>query len=156
MRNLALLVALLAPISSFANTMPLVHSTECVLKAILAHKNLAFRPEIEIPKVILESRSSLKDFQDAVEPQWKMRPDYFTNVYVTGRNEIFLMDRLDYYQRTGRFVDDSLAHELMHYVQVKYRGWELDGSDDSLELDAVNVQSWFRDEFMKTGKSPCK
>lgn len=136
--------------------MPLVYPAECVLKVILEHKNLEFRPDLEIPNVIVESKSSLKEFQDAVEPQWKMRPDYFTNVFVTHLNLIFLMDEASYYRRMNRFVDDSLAHELTHYIQVKYRGWELDGSDDSLEMDAINEQTWFRDEFMKTGKSPCK
>jgi hypothetical protein len=150
-----LLLALLAPFSAFAESMPLTYSTECVLKAILKHKGLEFRPEIELPGLKLGSQSSLKEFQDAMEPQWKMRPDYFTNAYAVHLNQIFLMDDLAYYQRTNRFVDDSLAHELQHYVQVKYRGWSLDGADDSLELDAINVQTWFRDEFMKTGKNPC-
>lgn len=156
MRKIFLLLALFAPLTSFAEAMPLTYSTECVLKAILKHKGLEFRPEIEIPKLTVESKSSLKEFQDALEPQWKMRPDNFTNAYAAHRNEIFLMDDLAYYQRTKRFVDDSLAHELQHYVQVKYRGWDLDGADDSLELDAVNVQTWFREEFMQTGKNPCK
>lgn len=156
MRILILLLALFAPLSSFAEAMPLTYSTECVLKAVLAKKKLAFRPELEIPQVKVESKSSLKEFQDAVEPQWKMRPDYFTNAYVVHLNQIFLMDEASYYRRTGRFVDDSLAHELAHYVQVKYQGWTLDGADDSIEMDAIDVQTWFRDEFMKTGKSPCQ
>ena len=156
MRKIALLLALFVPLTSLAEAMPLTHSTECVLKAILKHKGLEFRPEIEIPALKLQSESSLKEFQDAVEPQWGMRPEHFTNAYAVHLNQIFLMDEADYYRRTGRFVDDSLAHELQHFVQVKYRGWPMNGEDDSLELDAVNVQSWFREEFMKTGKNPCR
>jgi hypothetical protein len=156
MRKLVLLLALFSPLISFAEAMPIKYSTECVLKAILKHKGLEFRPDIEIPKVIVGSKSSLKEFQDAMEPQWKMRPENFTNAYAVHLNQIFLMDELAYYKRTNRFVDDSLAHELQHYVQVKYRGWALDGADDSLELDAINVQTWFREEFMLTGKNPCK
>lgn len=157
MRVLVLFAVLFAPLSSFAKeVMPLIYPTECVLKAVLAKKNIAFRPELELPSLRVESQSSLKEFQDAMEPQWKIRPDYFTNSYVVHLNRIFLMDDLAYYQRTGRFVDDSFAHELTHYVQVKYQGATLDGVDDSLEMDAIDVQTWFREEFMKTGKSPCQ
>jgi hypothetical protein len=46
-----------------------------------------------------------------------------------------------------RFIDDSLAHELTHYVQVKYQGWVLDGMDDSIELNAIEVQTWFRETY---------
>lgn len=150
------LVALL--FSGFARgeeAVSLKYTPECILQAVLAKKHQEFKPEVPMPAVYVESKTPLKQFQDAIEPQWGMRPDSFLNAYVFARNEIYLLDEARYYQQTGRFIDDSLAHELTHYVQVMYQHFDLSGGDDSLEADAIDVQTWFREEFMKTGKSPC-
>jgi len=42
----------------------------------------------------------------------------FANVYVMARNEIYLMDDAGYYRRIRRTLDESLAHEFAHYLQV--------------------------------------
>jgi hypothetical protein len=153
---------LLIPIllfSSLANAegkvaMPLKYSTECILQAVAMKKHISLRPEIAVPPVFVESKVPLKQFQDAIEPQWHLRPDSFLNAYIFARNEIYLLDDLEYYQKHERYIDDSLAHELTHYVQVMYQHADLN-EDDSLEGEAIDVQTWFREEFMKTGKSPC-
>ena len=44
-------------------------------------------------------------------------------------------------------VDDSVAHELTHFVQAKYQNFDL--NDESLEWDAIDVQNWFRENFCK-------
>ncbi len=47
-------------------------------------------------------------------------------------------------------MDDSLAHELVHYVQVKYQKFDL--NDESLEWDAVDIQTAFREKFCPVSK----
>lgn len=125
----------------------LQYTPEMILKQVLAKKNLQFKPEIPMPELNLQSKTPLKKFQDAIEPQWGFRPDVFTNAFIILKNEIYLMDDAAYYKKMKRCVDDSMAHELTHYVQVKYQNYDI--SDDSLEMEAIDVQTWFRDNFCK-------
>jgi hypothetical protein len=66
------------------------------------------------------------------------------NVYVVARNEIYLSDDAGYYRRLRRTLDESLAHEFAHYLQVRYFGANL--ADESCETEAVAMQIAFRDE----------
>ncbi|MBC7742278.1 MAG: hypothetical protein H7061_08775 [Bdellovibrionaceae bacterium] len=120
---------------------------EAILAEVLKKKNLELRPQLPLPKLNLQSQTSLKKFQDDIEPQWNMRPDVFTNAYAFKTNQIFLMDQAAYYKKTNRCIDDSLAHELMHYVQVMYQNADL--ADESLESEAVDIQTWFRETHCK-------
>lgn len=153
---LNLILALLFSASLGAEPLPkLLHSPECILNAILAHKQLSVNPAAELPKIFYASEVTLQQFQDAIEPQWNLRPDQITNAYVIDKNEIYLIDDPTYYSRTERFLEDSLAHELTHFIQVVYRHWDLQSGDDSLEYEAVHTQTWFRDTYMKPGLDPC-
>ncbi len=120
---------------------------EFIFAKVLERKNLTLRPDIENPKIMMASKTPLKQFQDAIESQWGFRPDVLTNAYVIHTNEIYLLDEAKYYKKTKRCMDDSLAHELTHFIQVKYKGYDL--NDESLETDAVDVQTWFRETFCK-------
>lgn len=122
-------------------------SYDFILKQVLLKKNKPFRPELARPPVFVASQTSLQQFQDAIEPQWGFRPDIFTNAFADQKNQIYLLDDAEYYQKNQRCIDDSLAHELTHYVQSKYQGFDL--NDESLEWDAVEVQTWFRQTFCK-------
>lgn len=124
------------------------YSTEHILKEILAYKNIEFRADVPLPSVTMESKASLKQFQDEIEPQWHMRPAVITNAYIVNYNKIYLNDDKAYYDKVERCIDDSLAHELTHYIQVKYLGKSLE-DDESLEWDAVDTQTWFREQFCK-------
>jgi len=131
---------------TFAATEKLHYSAEEILKAVAQRKGITLRADILVPVIFFESSTPLKQFQDAVEPQWGIRPERFVNVYVPARNEIYLIDSSDFYKPDNRFLDDSLAHEFTHYIQVKYQGFtEQDGDD--LEADAVSVQTWFRENY---------
>lgn len=121
-----------------------------VLDRVLEYKQRPFDPQKPMPEVRFASTTSLVEFQDAIEPQWGFRPSKITNAYVVTKNVIYLMDDAAYYAQHGRCIDDSLAHELTHYVQVKYQGWALDGADDSIELDAIGVQTSFREAHCRT------
>jgi hypothetical protein len=126
-------------------TVKLKYDVLFTLEKVLEYKKLKFNPEIQLPPLFLKSKTSLKQFQDAIESQWGTRPNEFTNAYSVVNNEIYLLDDADYYRKTGRCIDDSLAHELTHYVQVKYQHFDI--NDESLEWDAIDIQTWFREKF---------
>ena len=114
-----------------------------ILKQILKHKDLAYKPEIPFPDLFFASKTQTEIFQEDIFPQWGFKPDFITNVYVAHSNHIYISDDQSYYDEMKRCMDDSLAHELTHYIQYKYRGWDL--NDDSLEWDAIDTQTWFRE-----------
>lgn len=131
-----------------------LYPVTCLLETVAAKKRLPLRAEVPVPTVYLESKTPLQQFQDAIEPQWGQRPDVFLNAYVKDRNEIYVIDDSAYYRRTNRYLDDSLVHELTHYMQVKYQDADLQ-NDDSLEAEAVELQTWFRETYMRPGLNPC-
>lgn len=129
-------------------TAKLKYSVDFVLDFVLKKKNLVRNPLLEMPQVFLQSQTDLELFQISMFEQWGMQPDQITNAYSVKTNRIFLNDDKTYYDRLKRCMDDSLAHELAHYVQVVYQKWDL--NDDSLEWDAVDIQTQFREEFCPT------
>ena len=122
-------------------------SADFILEQVLLKKNLTYRPEISKPKLFLESKTELSYFQEAMLPQWGFKPDIFTNAFAVLKNEVFLSDHAAYYKKHKRCMDDSLAHELTHYVQTKYQNYDL--ADESLEYEAVEIQTWFREVHCK-------
>lgn len=123
----------------------LTYSSDTILDYVLAKKKLVRNPALPVPEILLESVTPLEVFQTALYEQWNFLPEFFTNAYSVKSNRIFLMDKKSYYDRLKRCIDDSLAHELVHYVQVVYQKWDL--SDESLEWDAVDIQTQFREDF---------
>lgn len=121
------------------------YSFDFVLEKVLEYKKLERKSSIINPKIYYKSQIKLKQFQDAIEKQWGQRPKEITNAYAIDNNEIYLLDDAEYYQRTNRCLDDSLAHEIVHFVQVKYQNFDI--NDESLEWDAVDIQTWFRENF---------
>jgi hypothetical protein len=113
-----------------------------ILAEVARRMNVTLRPELPVPAVFFESTTPLRQFQDAIAPQWRFRPHVFANAYVAARNEIYLIDEAAYYGRFGRTLDDSLAHEFAHYLQVHYLNANLE--DPSLESEAVAVQHEFQ------------
>lgn len=132
------------------------YSAECLLEAVAEKMYAKLDPSIPLPAVFYGSDVSLKQFQDAVEPQWGLRPEAVLNVYVFSKNEIYLHDDASYYKKFDRFIDDSLAHELAHYVQIKYKGFTAELMDDSAEWQAIEVQTWVRETYLEKGLSPCR
>jgi hypothetical protein len=125
----------------------LKYSSQFILQQILDKKNIVLIPDLPLPKNLFESTTPLKAFQDAIEPQWGFRPKEFTSAYVLNRNEIYLLDNAKYYHSQHRCIDDTLAHELTHYVQFKYQHADL--NDEFLESEAIDIQTWFREKFCK-------
>ncbi len=131
---------------------------ECTLAAIAKKRNVQLSENVPLPTLYYESTTSFETFKAAVMQQGHDFPQEFSNayVYVQGKNDIFLIDSPSYYARHGRFIDDSLAHEIAHYVQVRYQKYDLN-VEEFAELEAVDLQTWYRDTFMvpASGPSPC-
>lgn len=120
-----------------------LHEEPAVILARVARQmNVELRADETPPRVYLESRTPLSQFQDAVQTQWNHRPARFANVYVVARNEIYLSDDPAYYRRMRRTLDESLAHEFTHYLQARYLGYDL--ADESCEAQALDMQIAFR------------
>lgn len=153
MRTLLLAAALAAPVSAGIRRMPLRHDPACVLQAVAFAMNVRLDPSIAPPELRLETRTPLAEFADALEPQWGSRPGVFTNAYAPGVNKVFLIEDAAYYERFGRDIADSLAHEYAHFIQVRYKGLAIGDFGDNEEAEAVSVQTWFRDNYVR-GAAP--
>lgn len=119
-----------------------------ILESVARQMNVTLDPDQPLPPIHLESVTPLRQFQDAVVVQWKFRPPKVANVYVVARNEIYLSDDAGYYRRMKRTLDESLAHEFAHYLQVRYFGANL--ADEDCETEAVAIQVAFRDTHRLT------
>ncbi|HAH05066.1 MAG TPA: hypothetical protein DCM05_00850 [Elusimicrobia bacterium] len=132
------------------------HPQACILKAVAGYMGKELRPGVPLPEVRLASETTLAEFHDSVEGQWEGAQRHITNVYSVRRNRIHLLDEGLYYQRLNRAIDDSLAHEYVHYVQHRYGAYGEGQFDDSAEMQAIDVQTWFRDEFIRKPGDPCR
>jgi len=142
------LAACLSPAAAVTNGAPvelakLRFDPRVILEAVARHMQVTLRPDVPMPAIHVESAIPLRKFQDAIEVQWRARPPHVTNAYAIARNEIYLSDDAAFYGRLGRTLDDSLAHELVHYIQAKYLNDDL--TSDWCEIQAAEVQSWFRE-----------
>ena len=118
---------------------------DAILAAVARDMNVELRPEIPLPRIHFESTTPLVRFQKALASQWGFRAPRFSNAYAVASNEIYLTDDRRYYTRLNRTLEDSLAHEFAHYVQVRYLGAMLE--QDGWEVDAVAVQEAFRTRY---------
>jgi hypothetical protein len=117
-----------------------------ILEVVAQRMKVTLRSDIPAPQVFLESKTPLRQFQDAMEGQWQFRPPLITNAYSIVTNEIYLSDEASFYARFKRTLDDSLAHELVHYIQAKYLREDL--TTDGCEVQAAEIQRWFREEYV--------
>jgi len=119
-------------------------ATNCILAEVGKLMHVKIPRNIPRPRVFLSNEITLAEFQDALEPQWGFRPDAISNAYVARGNVIFLRAARNAYP-SGRSVFDSLAHELVHYVQVRVLGLRLEDATDEDEYEAVQIQTLFRE-----------
>jgi len=138
---LALVLALFSLGTDGAEPVRLRLDPAFVLAQVAGRLGVRLDPEIAPPAVFVESATPLAQFRAAIAAQWGFHPHAFGNAYAVERNEVYLIDEPGYYLRLGRSLDESLAHELAHYVQVRYLGADL--AEPSWEDEAVAVQTWF-------------
>jgi hypothetical protein len=124
----------------------LQHDPQFILEVVANRMGVTLRADMPPPTIRLESRTPLERLQAAAERQWGFRPEVFTTTYATASNEVYLIDEARLYENYGGTPDDSLAHELVHYVQAHYLGDRF--TTDWSETEAVAVQTWFRREYM--------
>ena len=147
MKKLILLILLFHNLAIAKTPAKFENSLSFIFDKALELKNQKNRPEIPFPNIYFESSTPIKQFQDAIEKQWGQRPRAFTNAYAIESNAIYIMDDADYYKKHQRCIDDSLVHELVHYIQVKYQNWDI--NDESLEWQAIDLQTNFRNLYCK-------
>lgn len=141
-RLAAVATACYAPAAGAFDSLRLAFDPQFVLEQVARRLGVTLRPDVAPPAVFLESATPIAQFQDAIARQWGFRPRSFANAYAIARNEIYLIDNPWDYARLGRTIDESLAHELAHYVQVRYLNADL--TAPLWEQDAIVVQDWFR------------
>lgn len=125
-----------------AGTAKLRYDETCVLRLVAAEM------KIPLPRIYYGSKVPFAQFLAAYHTQSNVDPDQVQNVYVLKTNEIYLSDKAVNYGAFGRALDDSLAHEYVHYLQVKYRGYTLEDCDDNAENQAVHYQLAFREKYI--------
>jgi hypothetical protein len=118
--------------------------TRFVLELVAERMQVKLRPDVPLPAIFVESAIPLRQFQDVMEAA-SFCPPMVANAYSIATNEIYLSDDASFYVRLKRTLDDSLAHELVHYIQAKYLGEDL--TTDGCEMQAAEVQRWFREEY---------
>lgn len=153
MKALLALALLVSPAGAAVRRMPLRHDPKCILEAVAFAMNVRLDPAIAAPALRLETKTPVSEFADGVEPQWGMRPDRFTNAYSPSANKVFLIEDADYYEKFKRDIADSLAHEYAHFIQVRYKGLSIENFSDNEESEAVHIQTWFRDNYIR-GTAP--
>jgi len=126
----------------------LQHDPQFILEAVAGRMGVRLRPDVPPPVIRLESRTPFERLQAAAERQWGFRPHVFVTTYAAASNEVYLIDEAALYENYGGTLDDSLAHELVHYVQANYLRDRF--TTDWSETEAVAVQTWFREQFMAT------
>lgn len=131
-----------------ARVVALQHDSRFILEVVARRMGVTLRPDIPPPAIRLESRTPLERLQAAIEPQWGFRPEVFTSTYATAGNEVYLIDDAAHYETYGGAPDDSLAHELVHYIQANYLRDRF--NTDWSESEAVAIQTWFRREYMES------
>jgi hypothetical protein len=131
--------------TSRSRAMPLRYDPQFILETVAGRMGVTLQPETPPPAVLLESRTPLQRLQAAAERQGGFRPHVFVTTYASAANEIYLIDDAGLYTHFGGTPDDSLAHELVHYIQANYLKDPF--TTDWSESEAVAIQTWFREQF---------
>ena len=131
------------------------YDARCIFEAVADFKKVKLGNSIPLPRIRLASETPHEEFLAAAKEQLGgEKPEIMLHMYVAKTNEIYLNDASSMF-RPGRTIDDVLAHEFVHFLQVRYQG-ETDGTADWIEQEAVFIQLRFRAEFVQKGLSPCR
>jgi len=121
----------------------LTNPQECILRAVGRHLGQPARSLEGAPKVYLESRTILEDFQVYVHNERDSWPNAFSTIYLRQANIIFLDDHSSLYS-PKRTLDDALAGQYAAALSV------------GRVAEPVDVaESWFHETYTKPGLSAC-
>lgn len=144
---LAVLVCLPARAAA-PETAKIAFKPECVLAAVAGRKGVTLDPSRRPPMVLFASMIPVSRYREAAKEQLGgMDVEMVLNMYVVKTDEIYIQDAAGNYGKFGRTIDDSVAHEFGHYLQVVYGKADMaNDANDELEGEAVRLQTWFREE----------
>lgn len=137
-----------------------IHPESCILAVVATHMKVTLSDAVARPTVRYGSKTDLRQYHADIENEYgpgSSAPyNVVTNMFLPKRNVIYMSDKAENY-RTGRYIDDSVAHEFAHYLQFFYLGEKDNPSPDydQLETGAIRVQEWFRETYMAAGRTPC-
>jgi hypothetical protein len=127
------------------------NSVPCVLDFVLKKNWKTFDSAIPLPRVVFSHEVTVEEFNKSVASPYTYYPTV-QNAFVPKENTIYLDSRTVVYEKYGKTLIDSLAHELTHYVQHFYWHYtEEDAYSDGAESLAVRTQFAFREEDSNTG-----
>ena len=133
-------------------TARLRYDETCILRLVAAEMEIPLKKEVSLPAVYFGSKVPFAQFLAAYRTQSNAEPTQVLNMYMLNSNEIYISDKASNYASFGRSMDDSLAHEYVHYLQVKYRGYTVrdfvEDFEDSLENQAIRYQVSFREKYI--------
>ncbi len=138
----------------------LTYSPRCILEAVTTKMSVQLKSEVELPGLFPYSTTSFDYFKQKAQASFPkdFEITFYTNLYSQEHNQIYINDSKPFVGENGRTSDEVLAHELAHYIQSKYLGYDKeDATSDAAEDSAIRVQSWFRGNYMdkKSQESPC-
>ncbi len=125
----------------------LIKAQECVIHFVALKMNVVLIDGYELPTIHLESEIKIEEYQTWAEPVWHIKPEVVVNSFFGYPNKLVLFDDMNYYIRHKRFIFDSLVHELVHFVQEKYQGITAEEMHDAEEIQAIGIQTEFREEY---------
>lgn len=115
---------------------------DSIMAIVAGRMNIKLDKNIPKPKIITDDEITTQEFSRLLGyPE-----DYFTAVcpyYFQDQNMILVLNQTRL---------DTLAHEFVHYFQVQYQKIDLKSNPayaDTMEFQAVYIQHWFKDEYMK-------
>ena len=109
---------------------------ENVFEWATAYMHLKVDKKIELPIVRNVENVSKEEFERECPDCRNKR----INLYSPSRNEIWLLPNAQ---------EHVLAHEIVHFIQVKYKRMSWESSAEDLEHDADRVQCAYEKKMMK-------
>jgi hypothetical protein len=119
----------------------------CVFRLVSTLMTVQLPPSLPLPEVRPEGIAELEELKAVTKRLWGFEVPKFINIYDPEKNIIYLFRDFNFYHSHKRSIYDSLAHEFVHFVQVKVRKTPLSHFSDAEENEAINIQNQFRNRF---------
>jgi hypothetical protein len=125
----------------------ITNASFCVFQLVSNLMQIELNEAHVLPEVQPEGLATLSELQAVTQRLWGFAVPKFINLYDPQENRIYLFRDLDFYERFGRSIYDSLAHEFVHFVQAKVRQTPLLQFGEAEENEAIHIQNQFRQRY---------
>jgi len=110
-----------------------------IMKIVAGKMNIKLDENIPKPQIVTDDEMTQKEFNNLLG-----YPDDFFDAmcpyYFDSINTILVLKDVTLH---------SLAHEFVHYFQIKYKKYDFHNNyNDSFEYEAIIIQHWFKDNYM--------